>query len=45
MENPNQFIHLQKKNNKKVKKAKAKKSLALPLNQTMSLAKLKKIIK
>jgi len=34
-----------KKNNLKVKKIKAKKSPALPLNQTMSLAKLKKIIR
>ena len=32
-----------KKNNSKVKKVKAKKSLNLPLNQTMSLAKLKKL--
>tara|TARA_B100000809_G_C14923296_1_gene454177 strand:+ start:118 stop:822 length:705 start_codon:yes stop_codon:yes gene_type:complete len=34
-----------KKNNSKVKKVKAKRSLNLPLNQTMSLAKLKKIIR
>ena len=34
-----------KKNNSKVKKIKAKKSLALPLNQTMNLAKMKKIIR
>ena len=34
-----------KKNNSKVKKIKAKKSLVMPLNQTMNLAKLKKIIK
>jgi len=34
-----------KKNNSKVKKVKAKRSFSLPLNQTMSLAKLKKIIK
>tara|TARA_Y100000590_G_scaffold204510_1_gene231966 strand:+ start:683 stop:1387 length:705 start_codon:yes stop_codon:yes gene_type:complete len=34
-----------KKNNLKVKKVKAKKSLTLPLNQTMNLAKLKKIIR
>ena len=34
-----------KKNNSKVKKAKAKKSASLPLNQTMDLAKLKKIIR
>ena len=34
-----------KKNNKKVKKINAKKSPDLPLNQTMNLAKLKKIIK
>ena len=34
-----------KKNNSKVKKIKAKKNLAFPLNQTMNLAKLKKIIK
>ncbi len=32
-----------KKNNSKVKKVKAKRSLNLPLNQTMSLAKLKKL--
>ena len=32
-----------KKNNPKVKKVKAKRSLNLPLNQTMSLAKLKKL--
>ena len=34
-----------KKNNKNVKKSKAKKNLSLPLNQTMSLAKLKKILR
>ena len=34
-----------KKNNSKVKKIKAKKSLALPLNQTMNLTKLRRIIK
>ena len=34
-----------KKNNSKVKKIKAKKKSNFPLNQTMSLAKLKKIIK
>ena len=34
-----------KKNNLKVKKIKAKKSLALPLNQTMNVAKMKKTIK
>ena len=34
-----------KKNNSEVKKIKAKKSLALPLNQTMDLTKLKRIIK
>ena len=34
-----------KKNNSEVKKIKAKKSLALPLNQTMNLTKLKRIIK
>ncbi len=34
-----------KKNNSNVKKIKAKKSSALPLNQTMNLSKLKKIIK
>ena len=34
-----------KKNNSNVKKIKAKKSLAFPLNQTMNLAKLKKIIR
>jgi len=34
-----------KKNRSKVKKIKAKKSLSFPLNQTMNLAKLKKIIK
>ena len=34
-----------KKNNSKVKKIKAKKILSFPLNQTMNLAKLKKIIK
>ena len=34
-----------KKNNLKVKKIKAKKSVALPLNQTMNMAKLKKIIR
>jgi len=34
-----------KKNNKNVKKTKAKKSSSLPLNQTMNLAKLKKIIR
>jgi len=34
-----------KKNNPKVKKIKAKKSLSLPLNQTMNLAKMKKIIR
>ncbi len=34
-----------KKNNKNVKKFKAKKNLSLPLNQTMSLAKLKKILR
>ncbi len=33
-----------KKNNKNVKKVKAKKTISLPLNQTMSLKKLKKII-
>ena len=32
-----------KKNNSKVKKIKAKKSLSLPLNQTMNLTKMKKI--
>ena len=45
VENLNQFIHSQKKNNSNVKKIKAKKSSALPLNQTMNLSKLKKIIK
>tara|TARA_B100000427_G_scaffold39923_1_gene28762 strand:+ start:98 stop:802 length:705 start_codon:yes stop_codon:yes gene_type:complete len=34
-----------KKNNSKVRKIKAKKSSSLPLNQTMNLSKLKKIIK
>ena len=34
-----------KKNNLKVKKIKAKKNPALPLNQTMNLAKLKKIMR
>ena len=34
-----------KRNNNKVKKVKAKKSTVLPLNQTMSLRKLKKIIR
>jgi len=34
-----------KKNNPKVKKIKAKKNLTLPLNQTMNLLKLKKIIR
>ena len=34
-----------KKSNKNVKKSKAKKNLSLPLNQTMSLAKLKKILR
>ncbi len=34
-----------KKNNKNVKKSKAKKNPSLPLNQTMSLAKLKKILR
>ena len=34
-----------KKNNPKVKKVKLKNNLSLPLNQTMNLKKLKKIIK
>jgi len=34
-----------KKNNSKVKKIKAKKNLSFPLNQTMNLSKLKKIIR
>ena len=34
-----------KKNNKNVKKSKAKKNPSLPLNQTMSLAKLKRILR
>ena len=34
-----------KKNNSKVKKIKAKKKSNLPLNQTMNLARLKKILK
>ena len=34
-----------KKNRSKVKKIKAKKNLALPLNQTMNLVKMKKIIR
>ena len=34
-----------KKNNSKIRGIKAKKKLAFPLNQTMSLAKLKRIIR
>ena len=45
VESRNQFIHLQKKNNTNVKKTIAKKSPTLPLNQTMNLTKLKKIIR
>ena len=43
---PAQSVYLfAKKNNTKVKKIKAKKSLALPLNQTMNVAKMKKTIR
>jgi len=43
---PSQSVYLfEKKNNTKVKKIKAKKNLALPLNQTMNLVKMKKIIR
>ena len=42
---PSQSVYsFAKKNNSKVKKIKAEKSLTLPLNQTMSLSKLRKII-
>ena len=41
---PSQSVYsFAKKNNSKVKKIKAKKSLSLPLNQTMNLTKMKKI--
>ena len=43
---PSQSVYsFAKKNNSKVKKIKAKKSLGLPLNQTMNVAKMKETIK
>jgi len=43
---PSQSVYsFAKKNNSRVKKIKAKKSLALPLNQTMNVAKMKETIK
>jgi len=42
---PQSVYSFAKRNNNKVKKVKAKKSTVLPLNQTMSLRKLKKIIR